>query len=79
VPAAGSWWVQLGSFSSRENAARLAQKLRAAGFAIDLSAIRSGSKDLYRVRAGPVATREAALSLQARLGAGGHKATLVAP
>jgi DedD protein len=79
VAAAGGWWVQLGSFSSRENAGRLAQKLRAAGFAMEVSPVRSGGKELYRVRAGPVATREAATSLQARLGTSGHKATLVAP
>jgi cell division protein FtsN len=46
---------------------------------MEVSPVRSGGKELYRVRAGPVATREAATSLQARLGTSGHKATLVAP
>lgn len=77
--AGGRWWAQLGSFSSRENAERLARQLRTAGFAIDVSQIRSGSKELHRVRAGPVRDRAAAAALQARLAAAGHKATLIAP
>lgn len=77
--AKGRWWTQLGSFSSRDNAERLARQLRAAGFQIDVSQIRSGSKELYRVRAGPVADRSAAVALQSKLAAAGHKSSLVAP
>jgi DedD protein len=76
---APQWWTQLGSFSSRDNAERLARQLRAAGYAIDVARIRVGNKDLYRVRAGPVAGRDAAVALQARLAAAGHKSSLVAP
>jgi DedD protein len=82
APAAGDtkqWWTQLGSFSSGDNAERLARALRAAGYSINVARIRVGNKDLYRVRAGPVAGRDAAVALQARLAAAGHKSSLVAP
>jgi len=77
--AKGQWWTQLGSFSARDNAERLARDLRGKGYAVSVAKIRVGSKDLYRVRSGPVASREAAVALQARLAAAGHKSTLVAP
>lgn len=76
---AGRWWTQLGSFSSRDNAERLARELRGRGFTIDVSKIRAGGKDLYRVRSGPVTDRAAAVALQSRLAAAGHKSSLVAP
>jgi DedD protein len=79
APAAGKWWTQLGSFSSRENAQKLGQQLRAAGFNVDVSKVRAGGKELFRVRAGPVADRADAVALQARLAAAGHKSTLVVP
>jgi cell division septation protein DedD len=75
----GNWWAQLGSFSSRDNAERLQKQLRAAGFPVSVSPIKSNGKELYRVRAGPVASREAAAGLQGRLAAAGHKSSLVAP
>lgn len=77
---AGKWWVSLGVFASRDNAQQLAAKLRNAGFAIDVSQTRSKGKELYRVRAGPVADRSTASALQARLAAAGQKdLSLVAP
>lgn len=76
----GKWWVQLGVFASRDNAQALAQKLRAAGFTIDVSQMRTNGKELYRVRGGPVADKPAALALQSRLDAAGQKkSSLVAP
>jgi DedD protein len=75
----GQWWTQLGSFSARENADRLARDLRGKGYAISVAKLRVGSRDLYRVRAGPVASREAAVALQSRLAAAGHKSSLVPP
>jgi DedD protein len=74
-----AWWTQLGSFSARENADRLARELRAKGFSIDVARIKVGNKDLYRVRAGPVASRDAGIALQSRLAAAGHKSRLVPP
>jgi DedD protein len=76
---AGKWWAQLGSFSSQENADRLARQLRAAGYSVDVSRINAGGKELYRVRAGPLQSRLDAQALQARLASAGHKSTLVAP
>jgi DedD protein len=79
VPA-GKWWVQVGVFASRDNAQSLAQKLRAAGFTIDVSQMRTNGKELYRVRAGPVADKPAAVAIQSRLDAAGQKkSSLVAP
>lgn len=79
VATGGNWWVQLGSFSARDNAERLGKQLRAAGYPVSVSPIKSNGKELYRVRAGPVPTREAAAGLQGRLAAAGHKSSLVAP
>lgn len=78
VPA-GSWWVQLGSFSQAANAQRLVQTLTRAGFSAQVSPTRSKGADLYRVRAGPVGDRAAAEALRTRLSDAGHKGTLVAP
>jgi cell division septation protein DedD len=78
--AATAWWVQLGSFASQDNAERLARKMRGAGFKIEVSQDRVNGKELYMVRAGPVADRTAATALQARLAAAGQKKSLlVAP
>ncbi len=79
APSAGRWWTQLDSFSVRDNADRLASQVRAAGFAIDVTKVGAGGKELYRVRAGPVRDRTEALALQARLAAAGHKSSIVAP
>lgn len=75
----GQWWAQLGSFSARDNAERLARQLRSAGFGVSVSPSKVNGKELYRVRAGPAASREAAATLQSRLAAAGHKSSLVAP
>jgi DedD protein len=77
--AKGQWWTQLGSFSARENAERLARDLRGRGYTITVARIKVGNRDLYRVRAGPAGNREAALALQSRLAAAGHKSSLVPP
>ena len=77
--ASGKWWVQLGSFSSADNAQRLARELRAKGFSVEVSLVKSNGKDLHRVRAGPEASRDAATALRTRLAAAGQQGTLVAP
>jgi cell division septation protein DedD len=71
--------VQLGSFSSEQNAQRLARDLRSRGFAIEVSRVRSGGNDLHRVRAGPENSRAAAEALKARLGPAARDSKLVAP
>lgn len=79
VESKAQWWAQLGSFASRDNAERLTRELRAAGYSVNLARVQAGGKELYRVRAGPEPTRDAAVRLQARLAAAGHKSSLVAP
>jgi cell division septation protein DedD len=78
APAHG-WWVQLGSFSARDNAQRLAATLESAGYSVRVSPTTKNGKELYRVLAGPEEDRAAAASLQARLTAAGYKGTLVSP
>jgi len=81
TPAATArgWWVQLGSFSARANADRLVATLSSAGYSLRVSPTRKDGKELFRVLAGPSEDRAAAVALQARLSAAGHKGTLVAP
>ena len=50
---AAGWVVQLGSFSSRENAQGLANRTRERGFDAYLMPIERSGKTLYRVRVGP--------------------------
>jgi len=53
----GSWVVQAGSFSSEQNALRLRDKLREAGFITQVEKARVGGKSHYRVRVGPFLER----------------------
>ncbi len=69
----GGWAVQLGSFASRDNARRLAGKVRAQGFSAYLDPVISGGRKLYRVRVGPEATRAKADALARRLAAKGFR------
>ena len=70
--ATGMWAVQLGSFSSQENAENLAADLRKQGFAAFLSQLSTLSGQLHRVRVGPQKDREAADAMAARLQKAGH-------
>jgi DedD protein len=72
----GAFMVQLGSFASRANADRLAQEVRARGFAVSVSQSSSGRK-LYRVRVGPAHDHAAAEELAAKLQAAGHRGSVV--
>ena len=81
APAAasgGAFAVQLGSFSSRESADKLASDVRRAGFDSSVTPVESGGRRLHRVRVGPVPDRAAAEALAARLAARGHRGTVVA-
>lgn len=78
VPATGgAWLVQVGTFSQKSNAEKLAATLRGRGFAPVISPTTSGGRKLYRVRVGPAGSREAATSLARRLAAAGHPGTVV--
>lgn len=59
-----TWVVQVGSFSSEENARKLVAKLRKAHFQTrDVEQIEIRGKVLYRVRVGPVLEKKRALAL----------------
>ena len=73
------WAVQLGSFSDRDNAQRLASELRREGLPAFLSQVQSGGRTLHRVRVGPQASREEADAVAARLKAAGQPAAVVRP
>jgi DedD protein len=75
--ATGMYAVQLGSFSSAENANRLAADLRQEGFAAFLSKTESGGQELHRVRIGPQKDRPAAEAMAARLKDAGHSGQVV--
>jgi len=63
----GMWAVQLGSFSNKENAEKLAAELRKQGYAAFLSQVQTSSGQLHRVRIGPQKDRASAEAMAARL------------
>jgi len=73
----GMWAVQLGSFSSKENAERLAADLRKQGYAAFLSQLDTASGTLHRVRIGPLKDRASAEQMAARLQKAGHTGQVV--
>jgi DedD protein len=73
----GMFAVQLGSFSSKENAEKLAAELRRQGFAAFLSQLDTASAQLHRVRIGPQKDRQAAEAMAARLAKAGHQGQVV--
>jgi DedD protein len=80
APAAsttGMWAVQLGSFSSKENADRLAANLRKQGYAAFLSQLSTSSGQLHRVRIGPQKDRQSAEAMASRLKKVGHEGQVV--
>ena len=75
--ATGMWAVQLGSFSNRSNAEKLAADLRNNGYAAFLSQLGTSNGELHRVRIGPQKDRDSAESVAAKLGKSGHKGQVV--
>ncbi len=73
----GMWAVQLGSFSSQENAERLASSLRKQGFAAFLSDVSTANGRLHRVRIGPQKDRQSAEAMALRLEKAGHGGQVV--
>ena len=63
----GMWAVQLGSFSNKENAEKLAADLRKQGYAAFLSQLTTDNGQLHRVRIGPQKDRESAEEMAKRL------------
>jgi DedD protein len=78
-PAHGSWSVQLGSFASRANADNLTRQVKGQGFAAFVLPGGSGSSVRYRVRVGPLADRQSAERMAAKLKTLGHVGSLVSP
>jgi DedD protein len=60
-----SWVVQVGSFSSQENADKLVQELRAEKFPAFSVKAEVGGETLYRVRVGPEIDQKKAQQMQA--------------
>lgn len=75
--ATGMWAVQLGSFSSKENADKLAANLRKQGYAAFLSQLSTSSGKLHRVRIGPQKDRQSAEAMASRLKKVGHEGQVV--
>jgi DedD protein len=71
LAGSGDWFVQLGSFSRRDNADRLAAELQRKGFSASIQGGGGSSGTLFRVLAGPGADRAAAEALAGRLAAAG--------
>jgi DedD protein len=71
------WAIQVGSFTSRENAERLASELRARNFVASVAGSTTNGRKLYRVRVGPEPDRTSAQALAARLRAAGHSGSIV--
>ena len=69
--------VQLGSFSSRDNATSFAGSIRDAGYPVFVIHGRSGAGSVYRVYVGPESTRPDAEKLAARLKASGQSVMVV--
>jgi cell division septation protein DedD len=77
--SAGTWTVQLGTFSSRDNAARLVSGLKSHGFSAVMSEVTKNGHKLFRVRIGTERDRAGALRLQGRLKAAGEKGGEILP
>ena len=75
--ATGMWAVQLGSFSNKENAEKLAANLRKQGYAAFLSQLTTENGQLHRVRIGPQKDRESAEEMANRLAKVGQKGQVV--
>jgi cell division septation protein DedD len=71
--------VQLGSFANRGNAENLVHQLKAQGFSTYMSAEGSGAAMRFRVRVGPLADRDAAGRIVAKLQSLGHASAIVSP
>jgi DedD protein len=73
------WAVQLGSFASRANAERLVRQRKPHDASLYVSSSGKGASLRYRVRIGPLADRDAAERMVAKLKKEGRSASLVPP
>lgn len=63
----GGWFIQLGSFAQRDNAATLRNGLRQQGYQVVINSEREHGKRMHKVLVGPEPDRQAAERLQTRL------------
>ena len=73
----GMWAVQLGSFSNKDNAEKLAADLRKQAYAAFLSEVRTDEGVMHRVRIGPQKDRESAEAMAGRLAKVGYEGKAV--
>ncbi|MFM7707629.1 MAG: SPOR domain-containing protein [Gammaproteobacteria bacterium] len=67
TPAGRNFFVQVGTFATRERAEVLRSDLARRGFEVTINEAAGGAKSFHRVRVGPVADRKAAEALEVRL------------
>lgn len=67
APGATRYYVQVGTFATRERAEAAQKDLARRGFEVIINVTTSGARQFHRVRVGPVADRAAAVALEARL------------
>ena len=73
----GMWAVQMGSFSNRQNAEKLAATLKKQGYLAFLSQLETDTGQLHRVRIGPQKDRASAEKMAAGLLKVGHEGQVV--
>lgn len=61
------WAIQLGSFSKKENAERLVNRLNDRQFSAYLEALESGDQAIYRVRVGPMSSKDKAQQVREKV------------
>lgn len=67
-PRADDLWLQAGAFRDRDNARRLRRRLATAGLGpVEIQAVDTGARPLYRVRIGPVPSGKRADEIVQRL------------
>lgn len=75
--AAEGWMVQVGSFSEEENARRLAQRVSTYGYKPVVATFKANGRTMWRVRLGPLPTRDRAEAEASALSVHGFVAQVV--
>lgn len=75
--ARSNHWVQMGAFANETKARDMASQLRGKGYPAVTEVVRGGSSELYRVRVGPLETRESASRVRDNLAKSGFDGAVV--
>lgn len=67
TPADGSWYVQVGVYSNRDNAQRVVEKLKGRGFSVVTDTVKIEGGKATRLRVGPYRDKSAAEKAAARI------------